>query len=722
MDDPASRKGCILIVDDTPSSLRLMRDALAAEGYRVLTADGGELALRSLELNPPELILLDLRMPVMDGFEVCRRLKADSKTREIPVIFISAADQVEERVAGFALGAVDFISKPFQREELLARVRTHLALRRLQTRLEEQIHQHTAALEKSNRAYRALSSCNRLVAIASSEDQLLQEACDIVKQVCGYRLVWIGLAETDPEKTVRPVAQSGFENGYLATARITWADGEHGCGPAGLAIRTGQPVVNADSLNNPSFAPWREQALKRGYLSSAAFPLGTDGLCLGVLTVYADQVNAFEPEECELLCELAANLAQGIRLLRAQQEKLRGEELLRASEEKYRALIESTSDWIWEVDQQGCYLYSSPKVLDILGYRPEEVMGKSCLEFMAESEARRLRPLVDQLFANRLPIHNLENINLHRDGHPVVLETSGVPVFDDGGQFKGYRGIDRDITERKRAEEELLKHREHLEELVAERTEALEVTNRELEDFLYSVSHDLRTPLRAIDGFSGQFERKYLDGIDGEGRRLITVVRSNAARMSQLLDDILAFSRSSRIQLRDVEVDMNRLAETVWHDLNAARGGRAVDFKLGDLPGVRGDPAMLRQVWANLIDNAIKFSRTRDQARIEISGTVKEGEPSFCVRDNGVGFDPSYAHKMFAVFQRLHGIEEFEGTGIGLAIVKRIVERHGGRIWADGRPGEGAVIGFSLPASRLLGRAPEAQRCSEGESGGPASP
>jgi PAS domain S-box-containing protein len=705
------RTGSILIVDDTPSALRLMRDVLAAEGYRVLTADGGELALRSLAINQPELILLDLRMPVMDGFEVCRRLKAQPETREIPVIFISAVTDVEERVEGFALGAVDFITKPFQREELLARVKTHLDLRRLQTRLEEQIHQHTAALEKSNRAYRALSSCNRLVALATGEEQLLQEACEIVTQVCGYRMVWIGLAESDPEKSVRPVAQAGFEDGYLATVRITWADEDHGRGPTGTAIRTGHPVINPDSLNNPLIRPWREQALKRGYKSTAAVPLGSDGECLGAMTVYADQVNAFEDEEIRLLNELAANLAHGIRLLRAQLERRRGEELLHASEEKYRALIESTSDWIWEVDAHGCYVYSSPRVLDILGYRPEEVIGKSCLELMPISEALRLRPLVGQIFAAQAPIQNLQDLNLHRDGHPVMLETCGVPVFDDSGRFTGYRGIDRDISQRKRAEEELLKHREHLEELVAERTAALEATNRELEDFLYSVSHDLRTPLRAIDGFSGQFEKKYRDSIDADGRRLIKVVRSNTARMSQLLDDILAFSRSGRTELRETDVDMSRLVETLWQELEPARCGRKVDFNLGLLPCARGDPMMLRQVWLNLLGNAIKFTRSRAEARIDLSGTLADGELSYRIRDNGVGFDPAYAHKLFGVFQRLHGIEEFEGTGIGLAIVKRIVERHGGRVKAEGHAGEGASITFTLPGYRAASSSQSGATC-----------
>ena len=209
------------------------------------------------------------------------------------------------------------------------------------------------------------------------------------------------------------------------------------------------------SLNNPAFAPWREQALQRGYKSSAAFPLLDGQQCLGSMAVYSDQVDAFEDEEVRLLNELAANLAYGMRLQRTQELRRRGEELLRASEEKYRALIESTSDWIWELDADCNYVYSSPKVAEILGYAPDDIIGKSCLELMPPEEAERLRPEFTASFAARRPIRNLEIQALHRDGSVLILETSGVPVFDGEGNFTGYRGIDRDITERKRAQEKL---------------------------------------------------------------------------------------------------------------------------------------------------------------------------------------------------------------------------------------------------------------------------
>jgi signal transduction histidine kinase len=227
---------------------------------------------------------------------------------------------------------------------------------------------------------------------------------------------------------------------------------------------------------------------------------------------------------------------------------------------------------------------------------------------------------------------------------------------------------------------------------------ALRSANQELEAFSYSVSHDLRAPLRAIDGFSRILLEEHEERLDAEGRRLLGVVRSNAQRMGQLIDDLLAFSRAGRTELRRVPTDMGELvrgifAETVPGDADRAR----IELRLGDLPPVAADPALMRQVWANLLGNAVKYSRPREQAVVEVSGAREGDHMVYRVRDNGVGFDTEYAAKLFGVFQRLHSAREFEGTGVGLALVKRIVGRHGGEVWAEGQVGQGATFGFWLP-------------------------
>jgi light-regulated signal transduction histidine kinase (bacteriophytochrome) len=242
--------------------------------------------------------------------------------------------------------------------------------------------------------------------------------------------------------------------------------------------------------------------------------------------------------------------------------------------------------------------------------------------------------------------------------------------------------------------ERLKAHAGELEGKVRERTAALEAANRELESFSYSVSHDLRAPLRAIDGYARMLDEDYAGRLDAEAQRLIGVVRGNARKMGQLIDDLLAFSRLGRQAAARVPVDMTRLAAEVADEL---RAGRPVQCDA--LPPIQGDPSLLKQVWSNLIGNALKYSGKKADARIEVGGREGPAEHIYWVRDNGAGFDMRYADKLFGVFQRLHRADEFEGTGVGLAIVQRIVARHGGRVWAEGRPGQGACFYFSLPRS-----------------------
>ncbi len=233
---------------------------------------------------------------------------------------------------------------------------------------------------------------------------------------------------------------------------------------------------------------------------------------------------------------------------------------------------------------------------------------------------------------------------------------------------------------------------------VERRTDALAVANVELEAFSYSVSHDLRAPLRSIDAFSQILLNEYAAPLDSEGRRILGIVLRNVKQMGVLIDDLLAFSRVSRVALEHRPVDMARLAEGVAEELRAASPEREIAFDMGPLDDVPGDVALLRQVWANLLGNAFKFSGPIEHARVDVRSERADGECRYTVRDNGVGFDPAYLDKLFAPFSRLHSTADFEGTGIGLAIVARIVARHGGRVWAEGEPGEGALFGFSIPA------------------------
>ncbi len=253
-----------------------------------------------------------------------------------------------------------------------------------------------------------------------------------------------------------------------------------------------------------------------------------------------------------------------------------------------------------------------------------------------------------------------------------------------------------------------------LEERVRRRTEELERANRELEAFSYSVSHDLRAPLRAINGFANLLQEEHAERLDEEGRRLLAVVRENAAQMDLLIKDLLAFSRLGRTALRPGRVDMSHQCRDVFLLLRQEEPERRVHLRLQDLPPAEADPALVRQVLSNLLQNALKFTRHRQEAVIEVGG-CEDGERSlYYVRDNGAGFDTRYADRLFTIFQRLHRAEEYPGTGVGLALVKRIIERHGGGIWAEAQVDRGATFFFTLPRAGAGAGNPADPRAEEG--------
>jgi len=272
---------------------------------------------------------------------------------------------------------------------------------------------------------------------------------------------------------------------------------------------------------------------------------------------------------------------------------------------------------------------------------------------------------------------------------------------------KGINGLNLELEQRidelSRVNGELqreIRKRIQAEEEIKDYAAKLENANKELETFAYSVSHDLRTPLRAIDGFSRILIEDFTEKLDDEGRRVLNVIRNNTGRMGQLIDDILSFSRLGRKEMSLLEIDMGKLARSVFDELKPTVNDRNVELIIDTLPPSQGDRAMIRVVIVNLINNAIKFTRPREIARIEIGGSAEDHENIYFIKDNGVGFDMNYQNKLFGVFQRLHSQDEFEGTGIGLALVKQVITRHGGHVWADGKVDEGAVIHFTLPRRR----------------------
>ena len=265
------------------------------------------------------------------------------------------------------------------------------------------------------------------------------------------------------------------------------------------------------------------------------------------------------------------------------------------------------------------------------------------------------------------------------------------------------RKLEHEVADRMRAEEDLRELNLELEQRVSERTAQLENVNKELEAFSYSVSHDLRAPLRAITGFANLLIHDHAAQLDDEANRKLGVIVSEAQRMGNLIDDLLAFSRLGRKDMQMVELDMTDMVRSTYETLKQQHDGPAVEMHIAELPRCEGDRVLIGQVWVNLLANAIKFSANRSRPFVEVNAISDEKEHVYFVRDNGAGFDPRYQSKLFEVFQRLHAASEFPGTGVGLALVKRIVTRHGGRVWAEGRPDVGATFYFTLPRNSIDG-------------------
>ncbi|MFA4917853.1 MAG: GAF domain-containing protein [Thermodesulfovibrionales bacterium] len=749
------------------------------------------------------------------------------------------------------------------------RKRAEEELKRYREHLEELVENRTAELKKVNRALKTLSECNQVLVRATEESDLLNSICRLIVEIGEYRLVWVGYAEQDEAKTVRPVAQAGYEEGYLDTLNISWADTERGRGPTGTAIRTGKLSICKNMLTDPHFVPWRSEAIKRGYASSIVLPLVDNFHTYGALNIYAAGLDAFDEEEVKLLTELANDFAYGIQALRTREERKRAEEALQYHEELLRETgkIAKVGGWefdpvsrkgtwtdevtrIHELDPEtetnmelglsfyqgesrikietavkeaielgkpydleleiitakgnhkwvrtiGHPIIENGKVVKIRGSFQDITERKKAEEELKRNESRmitllELNGMIDSTLqditgfaleeAIRLTesqigylaflnedetvltmyswsktameecqildkpiIYPVETTGLwgeavrqrrpittndyqapnpwkksYPEGHVQVTRHMNIPVFDGerivlvagvGNKPTDYNESDVNqltllmegmwrIIQRQRAETEIKQLNAELEQRVIERTAQLEAVNKELEAFSYSVSHDLRAPIRHISGFVELLMQNTAQSLDEKSGRYLSIIADSTNHMGHLIDDILSFSRMGRAEMQQTLIKSDHLVKEAINQLQPEMEGRHVVWDIHPLPEIYGDPPMLKLVWINLIGNALKYTRKQTPAKIEIGNNEDKNDYIFYVKDNGAGFDMMYVHKLFNIFQRLHRAEEFEGTGVGLANVRRIIQRHGGRTWAEGKVNEGATFYFSLPKAK----------------------
>jgi PAS domain S-box-containing protein len=362
------------------------------------------------------------------------------------------------------------------------------------------------------------------------------------------------------------------------------------------------------------------------------------------------------------------------------------------------AIVASSDDAIFSRGLDGTIMTSNAAAERLFGYEPEELIGRNIAIILPESSKTEETAILAKLRKGE-GIRHFETTRIKKDGTSIPVSLTISPMKDDSGNLMGFSNIVRDITERKKAEAAIHDLNDTLEQRVKDRTAELETANKELESFSYSVSHDLRSPLRSIDGFSRVLLEDFGDKLGEEGKDSLRRVRMASQRMGELIDDLLQLSQLTRSEMCRTPLDLSALARTVAHELANAQPGRRVEFVIEPNLAATADASLMQVVLTNLLGNAWKFTSKLDDARIEFGRTNRERVHAFFVRDNGVGFDMAYVHKLFGAFQRLHDSTEFPGTGIGLTNVQRVIHRHKGRVWAESEPNHGATFYFTLADS-----------------------
>ena len=365
------------------------------------------------------------------------------------------------------------------------------------------------------------------------------------------------------------------------------------------------------------------------------------------------------------------------------------------------AIVNSSDDAIIGKTLAGVITSWNPGAEKMFGYPAAEAIGQPMLMLFPPERVHEEEDILAKIGRGE-SVRHFETVRATKDGQRIDVSITISPIANREGKIIGASKIARDITEWKRAEEKIRQLNTELEQRVIERTAQLEAANKELEAFSYSVSHDLRAPLRAVNGFAGIVLEDYGSHLPEDGQKYLERIRDGGQQMGVLIDDLLAFSQLSRQPMTRHTVDTAKLVESVLEELKPQHEGRELELRVGDLPPTYGDSSLLKQVWINLLSNALKYSRGRTPAIVEIGCACEGGVNTYFVRDNGTGFDMQYAHKLFGVFQRLHRADEFEGTGVGLAIVQRIIYRHGGRIWAEAKENHGATFYFTLEGEHKL--------------------
>jgi len=548
---------------------------------------------------------------------------------------------------------------------------------------EDAIKENLNQLSKMNRYETIIGTVTRSAHHSINPQEVMENAVDAIStNIDGVENISIFLVEGEeailksyrgyPDWWVKRVGRIPYPQGF------TWK-----------TIIEGKPRYVADAEKDTVIGPAVKELGTKSYLS---MPIHFEGKTVGCININSLEKNAFDEEELKLLeivarqVEVAINNAKWIKALQS-------------SEERYRALYEDNPSMYFTVDTKGTVLSVNLSGAEQLGYTAQELVGQSVLSVFYSDDQKSVLELLNKCLENPGQIFQQEFRKVSKNGSIFWTRESARTVPDADGSLVIFI-VYEDITERKLVELEIKRLNKELEQRILERTAQLEAANTELEAFTYSVSHDLRAPLRHIAGFTDLLNKNASSNLDERNQRYLMMISESVKKMGDLIEDLLAFSQLGRSAMQKTKISLERLVKEVLHDFGEETDGRNILWKIDLLPEVYADLSMLRLVLVNLVSNAVKFTSTRSQAEIEIGCTSgKENEIVVFVRDNGVGLDMKYAHKLFNVFQRLHHADKFEGIGIGLATVRRIIHRHGGQTWAEGSIDGGATFYFSLPKS-----------------------
>jgi PAS domain S-box-containing protein len=557
--------------------------------------------------------------------------------------------------------------------------------------LEDRVQERTQALETSAAISQQLTAILNL-------DELLRHVVNRIQTEYDFYHTHIYLAEEETE-CLTMAEGTGEVGRQLKEEGHQWQKGQ---GIVGTVARTNEHILINSVKEAPDFV---ETPLLPDTNSELAVPLRKGKQVLGVLDIHSERINRFTPADISLVQSIANQTAAAIENARLYEqaqkeiaERVRAEEALRHREEYFRSLIENASDLILILDGAGVIRYASPSFERTLGYKAEDLVGQDSFDYVHPDDAPKATDTIAQATqGSDLP--SLIEIRIRNEDHSYrVMEINVSVLVDDSSEARIVINA-RDITERKRAEE-----------ILTEYTSRLERSNRELEEFAYIASHDLQEPLRKVTTFSDRLRTKYDRVLDEQGRDYLTRMQVAATRMQALIGGLLTYSRVTTKAQPFGRVDLTRVAHEVTADLEIRIEQVNGQVEIGDLPTIDADPIQMRQLLQNLIGNALKFHQEDEPPAVRIyakaparQGTSSNGLCQILVRDNGIGFEEKHLDRIFQVFQRLHGRGHYEGTGIGLATCRKIVERHGGNITAQSSPGQGATFIVSLPTRQLQG-------------------